>query len=240
VPAHAKEIDPLLQRPSSYDFSLLGPCHHHFFRVDFVEDNLCVPLSKIFLGIVIMTEASHPFRVLEEFECVLRLPDLFGPEVDVLELNLSDTTNGRRIAIPGRGSKCDHIDVVDVCTSTLATSPGSLEWMCPVCGMEYSSTEDIEVDGLMSSILRELDSEDPEGKVRAINLKISGEWEHVSDDPSERVPMIRKKRARLTLAQATAVAGLSSEIVLSDSDDESPARSKSKVSQPEIVDLDSD
>lgn len=188
-----------------------------------------------------MTDYAFPFRVTEEFECVLRLPDLFGPDIDVLELNLSDSTTGRRISTPGRGLKCDHIDVVDVSTSTRATSPGEIEWMCPVCGIEYRTTDEVEVDGLMLSIVKELDAEDPEGKVRAINLKISGEWEHVSDDPNERVPMVRKKRARLTLAQATAVAGLGSEeIVLSDSDSENPPHRSIVSNAGDVVDLDSD
>ena len=185
-----------------------------------------------------MGSSSHPFRQIEEYECVLRLPFLFGPDVDILELNLSDSTTGKRIKVPGRGASCDHIDVVDVCNSTHATTPGEIDWMCPVCGIEYKRTEDIEVDELLLSILSELDAEDPEENMRAINLKISGEWTHVSDDPAERVPMMRKKRARLTLAQASAVAGITSstaEVVLSDSEDEP----KGKV-QPFVVDLDSD
>jgi hypothetical protein len=65
----------------------------------------------------------------------------------------------------------------------------------------------------------------------------------VSDDPAERVPMMRKKRARLTLAQASAVAGISStgEIVLSESEDDPAPRQQSKGKvDPVVVDLDSD
>jgi hypothetical protein len=190
-----------------------------------------------------MGSTSHPFKVIEEYECVLKLPYLFGPDVDILELSLSDSTTGKRINIPGRGSQCDHIDVVDVCSSTHAESEGELDWMCPVCGLEYIHTADIEVDGLLLSILKELDAVDTDGNVRAINLNVNGEWTHVSDDPAERVPMMRKKRARLTLAQASAVAGISStgEIVLSESEDDPAPRQQSKGKvDPVVVDLDSD
>jgi hypothetical protein len=191
-----------------------------------------------------MSEVAFPFNTAEEYECLLRLPYLFGPDIDVVELNLSDSTSGSRIKVPGRGANCDHVDVVDVKNSTHAKEEGDLEWICPVCGGEYTHTSEIVVDGLILSILRELEAEDPEGKVRAVNLKIDGDWEHVSENPDERVPMARKKRARLTLAQATAVMGLSSgtgEIVLSDSEDDKPSpRSKVTTSKPDIVDLDSD
>jgi hypothetical protein len=192
-----------------------------------------------------MSITSHPFRVIEEYESVLKLPYLFGPDTDILEVNLSDSTNGNRIKVPGRGCRCDHIDVVDVCNSTHATNEGDIDWICPVCGNEYTQTNEIEVDGLILSIIAELDAEQTNDDTRAINLKITGEWTHVSDDPTQRVPIVRKKRPRLTLAQATAVAGLSGksgEIVLSDSEDAVPhcsKDSKRKVEQV-IVDLDSD
>jgi hypothetical protein len=94
--------------------------------------------------------------------------------------------------------------------------------MCPVCGLEYSRTEDLDVDELVLGILKELDAEDPEGVTRAINLNIDGTWGHVSENPDERVPMMRKKRQRLTLSQAAAVAGLGDGTVyLEDSSSES-------------------
>lgn len=125
--------------------------------------------------------------------------------------------------------------------STRASEAGEIEYMCPVCGLEYMSTEDIDVDELVIGILAELDAEDPEGVIRSINLNIDGSWTHVSDDPEQRVPMVRKKRPRLTLAQATAVAGLGSGAVDLDSSSESdraPPQRRMPASGPaEVVDL---
>ena len=135
--------------------------------------------------------------------------------------------------IPGRGTLCDHIDVVDVSNSTRASERGEIEWMCPVCGQEYLHTDEVDVDELIKGILADLCEEDPDEKVRAVNLNIDGSWEHVSADPEKRLPMQRKKRPRLTLAQATNIAGLGNpgEIDLVE-DSESEAGS--------VVDLDSD
>lgn len=189
-----------------------------------------------------MTEL-HPFAISEEYDCLLQLSYLFGPDIDVLELNLSDSTNGQRIKLPGRGSHCDHVDVVDVQNSTRADHQGDIDWICPVCGIEYRNTNEIVVDGLLVGILKELDAEDPDGKVRAINLRVDGSWEHVSADSNNRVPMARKKRDRLTLAQATAVKDIlrgEGEIVLSDSESNEVSSKRKHSQQVEIVDLDSD
>ena len=99
------------------------------------------------------------------------------------------------------------MDVVDICHSTRAQQEGEIDWMCPVCGLEYDQTAQIRVDGLVAQLLAELDAEDPEGIIRAVNLSKDGSWAHVSGNPEERLPMRRKKRARLTLDQARAVVG---------------------------------
>lgn len=202
-------------------------------------------LISVLLSVVVlfrMTE-PHPFATSEEYDCLLNLSFLFGPDIDVVELNLSDSTNGQRIKLPGRGSRCDHVDVVDVQNSTRASRRGDLDWICPVCGAVYSSTDEIIVDCLLLGILGELNAEDPDGNVRAINLRVDGSWEHVSSDVNNRIPMARKKRNRLTLAQATAVKGMTlgeGEIILSDSES-NEASSKRKTNQRvEVVDLDSD
>lgn len=177
---------------------------------------------------------SHPFTVFTEEEIVQRLPYWFGDELESIEVNFSDSTNGKRIQIPGRGRYCDHIDVVDVMNSTRAIQAGEIDWMCPVCGLECAHTDDIIVDELLSNILSELDHEDPAGITRSINLNIDGTWAHVSGDASSRLPMRRKKRSRLTLDEARAVFSgepierSTVEIVDSSSDGE------------QIIDLDSD
>jgi hypothetical protein len=213
-----------------------------------VEVRLSVPfpmLISIFLTVVVffrMTEA-HPFATCEEYDCLLNLSYLFGPDIDVVEINLSDSTNGKRIKLPGRGSRCDHVDVVDVQNSTHASRQGDMDWICPVCGVDYDNTDDIFVDGLLLGILGELNAEDPDGNVRAINLRVDGSWEHVSSDVNKRVPMARKKRNRLTLAQATAVKGMTlgeGEIVLSDSESNDASSKRKTNQQVEVVDLDSD
>jgi hypothetical protein len=121
-------------------------------------------------------------------------------------------------------------------------SAEDLDWMCPVCGSEYMHTDDIEVDGLILNILDDLNKENPEGTVRSINLKSDGTWEHVNEDPSMRLPMRRKKRARLTLAQINAIAGIKYDhapvdLESSESDVE-PQPVNKKAS--EVIDLDSD
>ena len=102
--------------------------------------------------------------------------------------------------------------------------------MCPVCGTEYLQTDEVEVDELILGIIGELAAEDPDEKIRAINLNIDGSWEHVSADPEKRLPMQRKKRPRLTLAEATSIAGKAGEIDL-EADEEQEAS---------VVDLDSE
>jgi len=181
------------------------------------------------------SSVEHPFTVYTEAEIVERLPYWFGEDMDALEVNLSDSTNGKRIQVPGRGRYCDHIDVVDVVNSTRATTAGEIDWMCPVCGSECTQTEDIIVDELLLNIISELDEEDPTESVRSINLKIDGTWTHVSGDAAERLPMRRKKRSRLTLDEARAVFSgepiekTSVEVVDSSSSDEG-----------HVIDLDSD
>ena len=180
---------------------------------------------------------EHPFPVFTETEIVQRLPYWFGADLDAVEVNLSDSTNGKRIRIPGRGRYCDHIDVVDVVNSTRASEAGEIEWMCPVCGYECMHTDDIIVDELLLNILTELNEEDSDEAIRSINLKLDGSWAHVSGDSSERLPMRRKKRSRLTLDEARAVfAGeaiepTSVEVVDSSSSDDG---------QGQVIDLDSD
>lgn len=144
-----------------------------------------------------------------------------------------DTTNGKRIRLPGRGSRCDHIDIVDLWNSTRAFFCTAIDWMCPVCGREYHRTSDVEVDELILGILAELAAEDPEEKVRAVNLNLDGSWEHVSEDPDKRLPMQRKKRPRLTLAQATSIADKIDLV------NDSPSSGVSSSGQ-EVVDLNSD
>jgi hypothetical protein len=180
------------------------------------------------------SSVEHPFTVFTEEEIVQRLPYWFGDDLEAIEVNFSDSTNGERIKTPGRGRYCDHIDVVDVMNSTRATEAGEIDWMCPVCGIECVQTDDIIVDELLLNILRELDHEDPSGTIRSINLNIDGTWTHVSGDASSRLPMRRKKRSRLTLDEARAVftgepiERTTVEIVESSSDGE------------QIIDLDSD
>ena len=103
-------------------------------------------------------------------------------------------------------------------------------------------TDEIEVDGLILNIVKELNQEDPEGHIRAINLRIDGTWSHVDVDPAKRLPMRRKKRARLTLAQINAFAGIDSEnapVELESSEsDADPLPTRARVS--EVIDLDSD
>ena len=181
--------------------------------------------------------STHPFTVFPEPDIVQRLPYWFGDDLEALEVNLSDSTTGKRILLPGRGRYCDHIDVVDVLNSTGAKEPGEIDWMCPVCGLEYTDSQDIIVDDLLRGILSELDLEDPDGKVRAINLNVDGTWSHVSENPEDRLPIRRKKRSRLTLDEAKAVvsgetaASPKAAVELSDSSDDEPGP---------VIDLDSD
>jgi hypothetical protein len=177
-------------------------------------------------------QPNHPFNVLSEPDIVQKLPYWFGPDIDALEINLSDSTNGKRIQLPGRGRYCDHIDIVDVSNSTRATESGEIDWMCPVCGHEYSFTDDIMVDELLLNIIKELDDEDTEETVRAINLNIDGTWSHISQDPEDRLPMLRKKRARISLDEAKAYVDVKLPVDIEDS-------SASDIEEA-VIDLDSD
>ena len=120
--------------------------------------------------------------------------------------------------------------------------------MCPVCGMEYTNTDDIEIDGLLQGIIGDLETTDPGGEIRALNLHVDGTWTKVSDNAADRLPMRRKKRPRLTLAQATAVAGITAGPVLLDEEDsdgergsdESTQRRTAVPSNTQVIDLDSD
>ena len=169
-------------------------------------------------------------------------------QVPIPSLFSQDSTSGQRIRVPGRGSKCDHVDIVDVHNSTRATQSGEIEWMCPVCGMEYTNTDDIEIDGLLQGIIGDLETTDPGGEIRALNLHVDGTWTKVSDNAADRLPMRRKKRPRLTLAQATAVAGITAGPVLLDEEDsdgergsdESTQRRTAVPSNTQVIDLDSD
>ena len=57
-----------------------------------------------------MDEKTHPFRVLPEQDCVMRLPYLFGDGVDSLEINLSvclvSTVSSSFHRIPQMGDEC--------------------------------------------------------------------------------------------------------------------------------------
>jgi hypothetical protein len=180
-----------------------------------------------------MSSSTHPFPVLDQLDMFRKLPFLFGDGIESLEVNLTDSTTGKRIVVPGRGSKCDHVDLVDVVNSTRAREAGELEWMCPVCGIEYSETSEIEVDGLMAEILGELDREDPDGVIRAINLDLDGTWSRVSDNPEERLPIRRKKRDRITLDQARQIVG-GFPIDLSEDESTPPVAKKAT----DVIDLD--
>ncbi len=195
-------------------------------------------LSVVYFPFDMASESTneYPFTIFSESEIIQRLPFWFGEDLDALEVNLSDSTNGKRIGIPGRGRYCDHIDIVDVMNSTRATESGEIDWMCPVCGLESLHTDDIIVDELLLNILSELTDEDPDETVRSINLKIDGTWSHVSDDASSRLPMRRKKRSRLTLDEARAV--FSGEPI-EQSTVEVVDSSSSDDNQP-VIDLDSD
>ena len=115
------------------------------------------------------------------------------------------------------------MDIVDVSNSTGAKDSGAIEWMCPVCGREYFHTDDIEVDMLLLSVLEELAEDDVEETHRAINLYLDGDWKGVSDDPKDRLPIVGKKRPRLTLGEAKAIFA-----------------AKEPVDLEEVIDLDSD
>ena len=145
---------------------------------------------------------SSIFGVLTYEDVLKRLPLWFGEGIEGLEVNLSDPTTGKRIRVPGRGFLCDHIDIVDVQNSTRAIEAGDLEWMCPVCGLEYSNTSEILVDMLIVGVLKELEEDDEEETHKAINLFLDGDWKGVGHD---RLPMTRKKRLRLSLAEARAL-----------------------------------
>ena len=179
---------------------------------------------------------EHPFTVFTESEIIKRLPYWFGEDLEAVEVNLSDSTNGKRIRVPGRGRYCDHIDVVDVVNSTRASEAGEIDWMCPVCGYECLHTDDIIVDELLLDVISELNEQDPEESIRSINLKLDGSWAHVSGDASERLPMRRKKRTRLTLDEARAVfAGEPIEPTTVEVLD-----SSSSSDEGQVIDLDSD
>lgn len=108
-------------------------------------------------------------------------------------------------------------------------------------------TDEIEVDALIFDIIEQVKAEDPEGSIRAVNLKNDGSWSHVSANPEDRLPMKRKKRARLTLTQINAIAGINqigNDLVdLASSDDEArgpPPKQQVQSKSDEVVDLDSD
>ena len=72
---------------------------------------------------------------------------------------------------------CDHIDVVDLFASdeiqSALSSDGVLdpEWICPVCGRAYDSTDSLEVDGFVLNILREAPA-----SVTSVVVSPSGDW----------------------------------------------------------------
>ena len=57
-----------------------------------------------------MDEKAHPFRIMPEQECVMRLPYLFGAGVDSLEINLSVCLDRTVLSsfhrIPQMGDEC--------------------------------------------------------------------------------------------------------------------------------------
>ena len=60
------------------------------------------------------------------------------------------------------------------------------------------------MDLLILDALKELNEDDEEETHRAINLYLDGHWTGVSENSESRLPMVRKKRLRLTLAEAKA------------------------------------
>ncbi|KAF4681772.1 hypothetical protein FOZ60_011571 [Perkinsus olseni] len=99
---------------------------------------------------------DHPFTVLSVEDSILRLPFYMGEEIadestddprgSGVELSLMDVTTGDRVTYPGRGNRCEHLEIVDLMNSvrpaqtlvdaeTLELSP---PWKCPRCEQVYN------------------------------------------------------------------------------------------------------
>ncbi len=123
---------------------------------------------------------TDSFTLLSADECRLRLPFILGSGIEKVEISLSDSVTGGRIRFPGRGRRCDHIDVVDLVTSVGRVDPEELlddPWVCPVCGTFYTDLKSLEIDGL----LMEAFSSAPESCL-SIMVNRDGSWTSSLDD----------------------------------------------------------
>ncbi|KAF4659940.1 hypothetical protein FOL47_007373 [Perkinsus chesapeaki] len=130
---------------------------------------------------------DHPFTVLNVEDSILRLPFYLGeqyaeeenedPRGAGLELSLMDIATGDRVIYPGRGNRCDHIDIVDLMNSvrpahtlvdveTLELSP---PWKCPRCERVYDCCSDLEVDEWIQKILQSTTD-------TSVRLYLDGSW----------------------------------------------------------------
>lgn len=115
------------------------------------------------------------WSILSQEESINRIGFLLGESVTSSQLSLLDPATGKRMSQPGRGLLCDHIDAVDLdlCLSDLQED-GSFDppWLCPVCGIEYSQAEELEVDGWLLEVLKQA----PE-YISDVIVYPDGEWE---------------------------------------------------------------
>ncbi|KAF4758938.1 hypothetical protein FOZ63_026452 [Perkinsus olseni] len=199
---------------------------------------------------------DHPFTVLSVEDSILRLPFYMGeefadestddPRGSGVELSLMDVTTGDRVIYPGRGNRCEHLEIVDLMNSvrpaqTLVDAEAlelSPPWRCHRCGQVYNCCSDLEVDEWLQRIIQQTTD-------TSVRLYLDGSWADsaglyvIGDGSAEKVDLTTdsadessepqpKRRREAESDEQTPEVDLTS----SNGDDDAPREA--------IVDLDSD
>lgn len=121
------------------------------------------------------SDSGSLFTRVSASECLMRLPYYLGDGISEVDVSVVDSISGKRILFPGRGSKCDHIDVVDVVNSVGSVSDDVFDdpWVCPICGNLYDRASEVEIDELLQEAFSSLEHDT---EATSIKLRKDGTW----------------------------------------------------------------
>ena len=115
-------------------------------------------------------------------------------EVDTI-VSLKDSISQERIELAAKGRACSHLPCFDVSTF-LQLSQQSGVWQCPICYVGVT-WEDVVIDAEMNAVLREVDAE-----INQIRVKPDGSYEPIDNEPARKRQKTAADSGRSTAAPA--------------------------------------